>query len=105
MFARISICPAITVWRRSILRSMIALLLQYFPIKAVELINWFESTPTRCSCSAIAKAICDASAGLLKVQSYTKDKFNMVTIMFRTGGWKLLYAANHGLGLPSVNTI
>jgi hypothetical protein len=55
--------------------------------------------------SAITEAIRDASAGLLKVQSYTKNEFDMATIMFRTGGRKLLYAANHGLGLPSVNTI
>jgi hypothetical protein len=29
----------------------------------------------------------------------------MATVMFRTGGRKLVYAANHGLSLPSLNTI
>jgi hypothetical protein len=44
-------------------------------------------------------------AGLLKVQSYTEDEIDMATVMFRTGGRKLVYTANHGLGFPSVNTI
>jgi hypothetical protein len=54
---------------------------------------------------AITKAIQQASAGLLKVRSYTQQEIDMVTVMFQTGGWKLVYAANHGLGLPSINTI
>jgi hypothetical protein len=44
-----------------------------------------------------------ATAGLLKVRSYTKDEIDLV--MFRTGGRKLLYTANHALHLPSVNVL
>lgn len=55
--------------------------------------------------AAITTAIQNASAGLLKVRSYTTAEFDMATILFRTGGRKLVYAANHGLGLPSLNTI
>ena len=55
--------------------------------------------------SAITEAIQKASAGLLKVRSYTQQEVNMAMVMFRTGGRKLVYAANHGLGLPSINTI
>ena len=55
--------------------------------------------------SAITTAIQNASAGLLKVRSYTAEEFDMATVLFRTGGRKLVYAANHGLGLPSLNTI
>ncbi|KIM81608.1 hypothetical protein PILCRDRAFT_8649 [Piloderma croceum F 1598] len=55
--------------------------------------------------SAITEAIQKASASLLKVRSYTKQEIDMATVLFRTGGRKLVYAANHGLGLPSVNTI
>ena len=55
--------------------------------------------------SAITEAIQKASAGLLKVRSYTKQEIDMATVLFRTGGRKLVYAANHGLGLPCVNTI
>jgi hypothetical protein len=46
-----------------------------------------------------------ASAGLLKVQSYTQNELDMATVMFQKGGRKLMYAANHGQGLPSMNTI
>jgi len=55
--------------------------------------------------TAITEAIQKASAGLLKVYSYTQSEIEMATILLRTGGRKLLYAANHGLGLPSVDTI
>lgn len=55
--------------------------------------------------ATITTAIQKATAGLLKVRSYTKDEINMATVLFRTGGRKLVYAANHGLGLPSINTI
>ena len=55
--------------------------------------------------AAITTAIQKATAGLLKVRSYTKDEIDMATVLFRTGGRKLVYAANHGLGLPSINTI
>ena len=56
------------------------------------------------SCVAIMKAIQQASAGL-KVQSYTQQEIDMATVMFQTCSWKLVYTANHGLGLPSINTI
>ena len=55
--------------------------------------------------SAITQAIHKASAGLLKIRSYTQQEFDMATIMFRTGSRKLVYAANHGLGLPSMTRI
>ena len=55
--------------------------------------------------AAITTAIQKATAGLLKVWSYTEDEIDMATVMFCTGEQKLVYAANHSLGLPSVNTI
>jgi hypothetical protein len=55
--------------------------------------------------STITTAIQKATAGLLEVKSFTSQEIDMATIMFRTGGRKLVYAANHGLGLPSINTI
>jgi len=55
--------------------------------------------------SAITEAIQKASVGLLKVRNYTQEEVDMATVMFRTGGPTLVYAANHGLGLPSINTI
>jgi hypothetical protein len=45
------------------------------------------------SWSAITKGIQNASAGLLKVRSYTQKELDMATVMFRTGGQKLVYAA------------
>lgn len=55
--------------------------------------------------SAITQAIQDASASLLKLRSYTQNEYDMAMIMFRTGGRKLVYAANHALGLPSMTAI
>ena len=55
--------------------------------------------------AAITTAIQMATAGLLKVRSYTKNEIDLATVMFRTGGRKLLYATNHALNLPSVNVL
>jgi hypothetical protein len=55
--------------------------------------------------SAITDAILKASAGLLKVYSYTQSEIDMATVLLRTGGRKLLFAANHGLNLPSIHTV
>ena len=52
--------------------------------------------------STITMAIQKTMAGLLKVKSFTLQEIGMVTIMFHTGGQKLVYAANHGLGLPMI---
>jgi hypothetical protein len=46
-----------------------------------------------------------ATAGLLKVKSYTSKQIDIATILFPTGRRKLVYAADHGLGLLSINTI
>ena len=54
---------------------------------------------------AITEVIQKASAGLLKVYSYTQSEIEMATILLRTGGRKLLYAANHGFGLPNICVI
>jgi len=47
----------------------------------------------------------DASASFLKVRSYAENDIDMAMVMFRTGGHKLVYAANRGLGLPSMTMI
>lgn len=55
--------------------------------------------------SAIIDAITRASAGKLKVKSFSDSDVDMATLLFRLGGRKLVYAANKHLGLPSSTTV
>ena len=101
-YSRTLTCPGNMAPPRNTLKSMIASCLPYSPTRMLEL-NQLIRVYTHQGASR--SAITQASASLWNLRSYTHNEYDMAMIMFRTGGRKLVYAANHALGLPSMAAI
>lgn len=57
------------------------------------------------SLRAIINKIEDAYEGLYHPKGFGSRALDIATLTYRIGGRKLLYALNHGLGLPSLRTL
>lgn len=57
------------------------------------------------SMRAIVNKIEDAFEGLYNPKGFGSRALDIATLTYRIGGRKLLYALNHGLGLPSLRTL